>query len=135
MLPLPSEVISLPSKAAPLRHVAVEESFSDVLDSLHLDSLEEELLSPSCEVSPSLSICANIHQSQFFSILGRCAQMQLHKKILKEGYRLDFVNGVLPGNYDERNNQSARLEPTFVRDNLDSMSSSSILDLVLEKPT
>ena len=58
-----------------------------------------------------------------------------HKKILKEGYRLDFIDDVLPGSYDERNNRSARLEAAFVRDSLDSMSSSSILDHVLEKPT
>ena len=119
-----------------LIHSASRQSIPEVLDSHQLDSLEEELLTPSCEVIPSLSVCANIHQAQFFPFwedVLKCSSW--HKKILKEGYRLDFIDGVLPGSYDERNNRSARLEPAFVRDSLDSMSSSNILDQVLEKPT
>ena len=35
-----------------------------------------------------------------------------HKKILKEGLRLDFIDGILPEAYEERNNKSARQEST-----------------------
>ena len=151
-------VPSSPDKAVPLSPVAVDESstevsdlselssvvpshndtesFPEVMDLHQLDALEEELLTPACEVLPSLSVCANIHQAQFFPFwedVLNCSNW--HKKILKEGYRLDFIDGTLPGSYDERNNRSARLEPAFVRDSLDSMSSSCILDHVLEKPT
>ena len=45
---------------------SVEKSIPDVLDSHHLDCLEDELLTSSCEVIPSLSVCANIHQAQYF---------------------------------------------------------------------
>ena len=131
-----TSVSNLPTEAVPLSPVVAKETFSDVLDVHLLDSLEEELLTPSCEVTPSLSVCANIHQAQFFPFwqdVLKCSPW--HTKILKEGYRLDFIDGILPGSYDERNNRSARLEPAFVRDSLDSMSSSNILDQVLEKPT
>ena len=52
-----------------------------------------------------------------------------HKKILKEGLRLNFVDGLLPGSYEERNNRSARIESAFV-----SMSSSNILEQLSSKP-
>ena len=100
-------------------------------------SLEEEnLLAPSLEVFPSLSVCGNIHQAQYFPFwtdVLKCGAW--HKNILREGLRLDFIDGVLPTNYDERNNLSARREPAFVCDSLDSMSSSGIINHVLVKPT
>ena len=105
-----------------------------VFSSSDLDPLEDELLGPSFEVSPSLSVCGNIHQAQYFPFwedVLKCGSW--HKNILKEGLCLDFIDGVLPGPYDERNNRRARLEPAFVRDSLDSMSSSNILEQLSEK--
>ena len=97
---------------------------------------EEELLAPSMEVSASLSICGNIHQAQYFPFWTDVLQFgDWHKNILREGLRLDFVDGILPSSYDERNNLSARRKPAFVRDSLDSMTSSGILNHVLVKPT
>ena len=84
---------------------AAEQSFTDIMDTHQLDTLEEELLMPACEVLPSLSVCANIHQAQYYPFwedVLKCSSW--HKKILKEGYRLDFIDGILPGSYDERNN-------------------------------
>ena len=86
--------------------------------------LEDELLGPSFEVTTSLSVCGNIHQACFFPFwedVLKCGPW--HKKILKEGLRLDFIDGILPEPYEERNNRSACLEPAFVCDSLDSMSS------------
>ena len=112
-------VLSLPSEAVPLSPVAdeklsdalpissfesvptqdsFEDSIPEVLNSHQLISLEEELLVPSGEVIPSLSVCANIHQAQYFPFwedVLKCSSW--HKKILKEGYRLDFIDGILPG--------------------------------------
>ena len=99
-------------------------------------SLEEELLAPSLEFSPSLSVFGNIHQAQYFPFwtdVLKCGPW--HKNILREGLKLDFIDGVLPSNYDERNNLSARREPAFVRDSPDSMASAGILNPVLVKPT
>ena len=99
-------------------------------------SLEEaDLLAPSLEVSASLSVCGNIHQAQYYPFwtdVLKCSEW--HKGILREGLRLDFIDGVFPSTYDERNNLSARREPAFVRDSLDSMTSSGILNHVLVKP-
>ena len=109
------------------------EEFQD-LNSLSLE--EEELLAPSLEVSPSLSVCGNIHQAQYFPFwtdVLKCGQW--HRNILLEGLKLDFIDGVLLSSYDERNNLSAQREPAFVRDSLNSMASSSILNHVLTKPT
>ena len=97
---------------------------------------EEELLAPSMEISPSLSVCGNIHQAQYFPFwtdVLKCGDW--HRNILREGLRLDFINGILPTDYDEWNNLSARREPAFVRDSLDSMNSSGIINHVLVKPT
>ena len=44
-------------------------------------------------------------------------------------------NSILPSSYDEQNNLSARREPAFVRNSLDSMTSSGIINHVLVKPT
>ena len=88
------------------------------------------------EVSASLSVCGNIHQAQYFPFwtdVLKCGSW--HRNILREGLRLDFIDGILPSSYDERNNLSARREPAFVRDSLDSMSSAGILNHVLVKPT
>ena len=96
---------------------------------------EEELLAPALEVSASLSVCGNIHQAQYFPFwtdVLKCSDW--HKNILREGLRLDFIDGIFPSAYDERNNLSARREPAFVRDSLDSMTSSGILNQVLVKP-
>ena len=109
------------------------EDFQD-LSSLSLE--EAELLAPSMEVSASLSVCGNIHQAQYYPFwteVLKCGDW--HKNILREGLRLDFIDGILPSAYDERNNLSARREPAFVRDSLDSMTSSGILNHVLVKPT
>ena len=70
-------VSSLPSEAVPLSPVAVEKSLTEVLDSHQLDSLEEELLIPSGEVIPSLSVCANIHQAQFSHFGRMCSNAVL----------------------------------------------------------
>ena len=79
-------------------------------------SLEEkELLTPSMEVSPSLSVCGNIHQAQYYPFwtdVLKCGSW--HKNILREGLKLDFINDILPSSYDEKNNLSARREPAFV---------------------
>ena len=102
---------------------------------LDMDPLEDELLGPSFEVAPSLSVCGNIHQARYFPFwedVLKCGPW--HKNILKEGLRLDFIDGILPGSYDEQNNRSARLEPAFVCDSLDSMSSSNILEQLSKKP-
>ena len=117
------------SETASLDPLTLDEDFSENggFLSSDLDPLEDELLGPSFEVSPSLSVCGNIHQARYFPFwedVLKCGSW--HKNILKEGLRLDFIDGVLPGPYDERNNRSARLEPAFVRDSLDSMSSSNI---------
>ena len=48
---------------------------------------------------------------------------------------MDFIDGLLPSSYDEKNNLSARQDPAFVRDSLDAMASSGILNQVLVKPT
>ena len=109
------------------------EDFHD-LSTLSLE--EEELLAPSMEVSASLSVCGNIHQAQYFPFWNdvlKCGDW--HRNILREGLRLDFLDGSEPSSYDERNNLSARREPAFVRDSLDSMSSAGILNHVLVKPT
>ena len=76
--------------------------------SMDLDILdfEEELLGPSFEVAPSLSVCGNIHQARFFPFwedVLKCGPW--HKKILKEGLKLDFIDGILPEAYEERNNK------------------------------
>ena len=97
---------------------------------------EEELLAPSMEVSASLSVCGNIHQAQYFPFwtdVLKCGSW--HKNILREGLRLDFIDGLLPSSYDEKNNLSARREPAFVCNSLNSMSSAGILNHVLIKPT
>ena len=97
---------------------------------------EQELLAPSLEVSPSLSVCGNIHQAQYYPFwtdVLKCGDW--HKNILREGLRLDFIDGILPSSYDEKNNLSARREPAFLCDSLDSMTSSGILNHVLIKPT
>ena len=105
-------------------------------DGLDLDFLEEELLGPSFEVAPSLSVCGNIHRAEYFPFWDEVLKVgPWHKNILREGLRLDFIDGVLPDSYEERNNRSARLEPAFVCDTLDSMSSSNILQQVAIKPT
>ena len=91
---------------------------------------EAELLAPSMEVSASLSVCGNIHQARYFPFwtdVLKCGDW--HKNI-----KLDFLDGILPSSYDERNNLSARREPAFVRDSLDSMASSGIIDQVFIKP-
>ena len=97
---------------------------------------EDELLATAMEVSTSLSVCGNIHQAQYYPFwtdVLKCGDW--HKNILREGLRLDFIDGILPSDYDERNNWSARREPAFVRDSLDSMTSSGILNHVLIKPS
>ena len=97
---------------------------------------EEELLAPSMKFSPSLFVCGNIHQAQFFPFwtdVLKCGDW--HRNILREGLRLDFINGIFPTDYDEKNNLSARREPAFVHDSLDSMTSSGIINHVLVKPT
>ena len=53
---------------------------------------------------------------------------------MREGLKLDFIDGILPSDYDEKNNLSARREPAFVRDSLDSMAFSNILQKVTVKP-
>ena len=107
-------------------------SFQDGLDLL---DMEEELLGPSFEVIPSLSVCGNIHQAQYFPFWDEVLKCgPWHKKILKEGLRLDFIDGILPEPYEEKKNRSARLEPAFVCDSLDSMSSSNVLERLTEKP-
>ena len=128
-----TEVDSLPilsdNQIAPLSPSCFEDGSMDLLD------LEEELLGPSFEVIPSLSVCGNIHQAQYFPFwedVLKCGPW--HKKILKEGLRLDFIDGILPDPYEEKNNRSARLEPAFVCDSLDSMSSSKVLQRLSEKP-
>ena len=81
-------------------------------------------------------MCGNIHQAQYYPFwtdVLKCGSW--HRSILREGLRLDFLDGILPSSYDERNNLSARREPAFVRDSLDSMSSSGILNQVSVKPT
>ena len=116
-------------QTAPLSPSCFEYGSLDIMD------LEEELLGPSFEVIPSLSVCGNIHQARYFPFwedVLKCGPW--HKKILKEGLRLDFIDGVLPDTYEEKNNQSARLEPAFVHDTLHSMSSSNVLERLFEKP-
>ena len=89
----------------------------------------------SLEVAPSLSVCGNIHQSQYFPFWDEVLKCgPWHKKILKEGLRLDFIDDLLPEAYEERNNRSARVESAFVCDTLDSMSSSRILEQLESKP-
>ena len=88
------------------------------------------------EFSPSLSVCGNIHQAQYFPFwtdVLKCDDW--HRNILREGLKLDFIDGILPSSYDEKNNLSARREPAFVRDSLNSMASCSVLKHVLVKPT
>ena len=109
------------------------EEFQD-LSFLSLE--EEELLAPSMEVSASLSVCGNIHQARYFPFwtdVLKCGPW--HKNILRQGLKLDFIDGILPSSYDERNNLSARREPAFVQDSLDAMASSNILNQVTIKPT
>ena len=118
---------------SPLLPSSSPEDFQD-LSSLSLE--EAELLAPSMEVSASLSVCGNIHQAQYFPFwtdVLKCGDW--HRNILREGLRLDFIDGILPTSYDEKNNLSARREPAFVRDSLDAMASSGILNQVLVKPT
>ena len=107
-------------------------------ESLDLPSFsleEDDLLAPSMEVSASLSVCGNIHQARHFPFWDEVLKCSpWHKNILREGLKLDFIDGVLPTSYDERNNLSARREPAFVRDSLDSMASSNILNEVKTKP-
>ena len=108
----------------------------DYQDLSSLSYEEEFLLAPSLEVSASLSVCGNIHQAQYYPFWTEVLQCcQWHRNILREGLRLDFIDGILPSHYDERNNLSARKEPAFVRDSLDSMASSGIINHVLIKPT
>ena len=108
----------------------------DPEDNLDLSLEEADLLAPSMEISPSLSVCGNIHQAQhfpFWTDVLKCGEW--HRNILREGLKLDFIDGVLPSSYDEKNNLSARREPAFVRDSLNSMASANILNQVLVKPT
>ena len=110
-------------------------SFKDCSMELDILDFEDELLGPAFEVAPSLSVCGNIHQARFFPFwedVLKCGPW--HKNILKEGLKLDFIDGILPEPYEERNNKSARLEPAFVCDSLDSMSSANVLEPLTEKP-
>ena len=106
---LTTEVDSVPSlsdiQTVPLSPSAmVSGDFDSMFD------LEDELLGPSFEVSSSLSVCGNIHQAQYFPFWDEVLKCgPWHKKILKEGLRLDFIDDELPGPYEERNNRSARL--------------------------
>ena len=117
---------------ATLQLTSFSSSPEDLSDLSALSLEEENLLAPSLEVFPSLSVCGNIHQAQYFPFwtdVLKCGAW--HRNILREGLRLDFIDGILPSDYDERNNLSARREPAFVCDSLDSMSSSGIINHVL----
>ena len=130
LLPL-SPIETVPTSPSTLESYPVSDD-----SPLDMDFLEDELLGPSFEVSPSLSVCGNIHRAEYFPFWDEVLKCgPWHKNILREGLRLDFIDGILPGEYEERNNLSARLEPAFVCDTLDSMSSSNILQHVLDKPT
>ena len=98
------------------------------------DSFEESQIAPSLEVSPSLSVCANIHQKQylpFWRDVLKCGPW--HIGVLQDRYQLDFNCEKVP-DYEEKNNKSARDNVAFVRDQLDAMCSAGILQRVSNKP-
>ena len=85
------------------------------------------------EISPSLSVCGNIHRASFLSFWRdtlKCGTW--HLGVLQNQYKLDFVSEVTQ--YEEKNNLSARNNPAFVRDQLDAMCSAGIVQHVVEKP-
>ena len=101
----------------------------------HSDFEEDFALAPSLEVHASLSVCGNIHDPSVFPFwrdVLRCSSW--HLGILSQGLKLDFVGDVLPGPYYEKNNRSARDNPSFVNDSLFSMSSANVLEEVFVKP-
>ena len=90
-------------------------------------------LAPSLEVHTSLSVCGNIHDHSVFPFWRdtlRCSTW--HLDILSQGLKLDFLGNALPGSYYERNNRSARDNPSFVNDSLFSMASANVLEEVFE---
>ena len=92
-------------------------------------------MAPSLEVHTSLSVCGNIHDPSVFPFWRDvlCC-LSWHLGILSQGLKLDFLGDVLPGSYYERNNRSARNNPSFVNDSLFSMASANVLEEVFEKP-
>ena len=85
-------------------------------------------------MTPSLSVCGNIHQDQFLPFWRDVLKSgPWHLGVLQDRYRLDLLCDEIPA-YEEKNNKSARENVAFVRDQLDAMCSAGILQRVSKKP-
>ena len=94
---------------------------------------ESDQMSSSMEISPSISVCGNIHRASFLPFWRdtlKCGSW--HLGVLQDQYKLEFMTEVTP--YEEKNNLSARNNPAFVCDQLDAMCSAGIICQVAVKP-
>ena len=94
---------------------------------------ESDQMSSSMEISPSISVCGNIHRASFLPFWRdtlKCGSW--HLGVLQDQYKLEFMTEVTP--YEEKNNLSARNNPAFVRDQLDAMCSAGLICQVAVKP-